>query len=540
MDPRQPCGRDAELAAVDAFLDGGRDGLRALIVEGAPGIGKTTLWREAVARAEARGLTVLSCRPVETEAKLGFASLADLVAPLVDRALPSLPEPQRAALEVALLYAAPAGAGPDRRAVGTAVRSVLGGAAAEGPLLVAVDDVQWLDRASASALSFALRRLHASPILVLVALRLEPGGGDPLDLERGAPDGVTRLRLGPLTLSGLYHAIREQLGEVFPRPTLQRIAQASGGNPLLALELARALGEAGARPLPGEPLPVPETLGALMEGRIRRLPAASREAVLVAASVASAHRALVAGVVGDRVDDALAAAERAGVVAIAGDRVRFTHPLLASAAYAAAPAESRRDVHRKLAGIVAEPEEQARHRALGAAGPDESVAAALDEAARRANGRGAPEAAAELAELACRLTPPERGEDRLRRTVELAEYEFRAGDTTHAQQLVESVRDGPASGPLRARALELAARILHVAGTSAEAVTSCEEALAIAGGDPQLRARIHATLAQVCWHDFGLALEHARAAVDLLDGVADPDPGTLSLALAALVEAEFY
>src|SRR5207244_2869984 len=168
-------GRERELAAIEQLFGTVEPGPRAVVLEGEPGIGKSTVWQTVFEQAAARDLQVLSCRTVEAEAKLAFASLGDLLAPIADAGLPALPEPQRIALEVALLRAAPTGAPPDRRAVGTAACSLLRRCAGDAPVVVAVDDVQWLDRASAAALSFALRRLDDSPIRVLVAPRLEPG-----------------------------------------------------------------------------------------------------------------------------------------------------------------------------------------------------------------------------------------------------------------------------------------------------------------------------------------------------------------------------
>ena len=515
--------------------------MAALIIEGEPGIGKTTVWEAAFELAAGRDLQVLSCRPVEAEAKLAFAGLADLLAPIVDEGLPALPEPQRIALEVALLRVAPSGPPPDRRAVATGVCSLLRRSTVEAPIVVAIDDLQWLDQVSAGVLSFALRRLEDSRIRVLVAVRSERGAvPDPLDLERTLRERATRLRLGPLTLSGLYHVIGKQLDQVFPRPTLQRIAQASGGNPFFALELARALAEVGARPGPGEPLPVPRTLAGLMRGRIDRLPPAAREALLVAAALSSPDVQLISALLGSEAGDALEAAERADVIVIHESRVRFSHPLLASTVYATASPARRRTLHALLAGVIAEPEEQARHLALAAEGPDDEVAARLGSAAHHANARGAPEAAAELAELAYRLTPPDRADARAGRSLELAEYAFRAGDTEHARRLTESVIEEQAPGPLRARALELLARMFHVAGTPVAAAALCEQALGEAGGVIELEARIHATYALVSWHDFQLGRKHARAALDLLERLPDPDPGILAQTLLAYLESEFY
>src|SRR5262249_31801859 len=195
------------------------------------------------------------------------------------------------------------------------------------------------------------------------------------------------VRLEPLSLSGVYHVIRTHVGRVFPRPTLRRIVQASGGNPLFALELARALAEVGARPLPGESLPVPENLAALLAGRIGRPPAPVRDALLAAAALSSPQPALVAAALGEEADVALAAAEQAGLVTVRADRVRFSHPLLASTVYSSASPARRRELHRRLAGIASDPEERARHAALGAEEPDERVAASLDTAARDADAR---------------------------------------------------------------------------------------------------------------------------------------------------------
>lgn len=249
-------GRERELAAVRQLVTPGDPRFHALVVEGEPGIGKTKVWRAGVGWAAAQGLVVLSCRPVEAEAKLAFAALGDLLAPVVDNALDGLPAPQRQALEVAMLRAAPIeGISADGRALGMAVQSLLRQVASASPVLVAIDDLQWLDRGSSAALAFACRRLHDCPVRVLAALRIERGENvDVLGLGSALPGSVERLRLGPLSLSGLYHVIQAELGRVFPRPTLVRIEKASGGNPLYALELARAWAEVGASSGPGSTL----------------------------------------------------------------------------------------------------------------------------------------------------------------------------------------------------------------------------------------------------------------------------------------------
>jgi ATP/maltotriose-dependent transcriptional regulator MalT len=515
--------------------------LGGIILEGDPGIGKTTLWNVGVERALAAGRVVLQCRPTEAEAKLGFASLADLLSPVIDDLVAVLPEPQRRALDVALLREVPAGARPDRRAVATAVLSSLRYLAAQDLVVVAIDDVQWLDRASAAALTFALRRLLDVPLRVLVAVRVQDGvAPDVLGLKRHTPPRVEHLRLGPLSLGAIQQVIRTQLGLVVPRPTLRRILQASEGNPLFALELARALEETGLRAGPGEPLAVPDTLSALIGRRLKRLPAGGREALLVVASLGTAELESVRQVIGDEGPRGAEAAERAGIVTLESGRVTFTHPLLASTVYSSAAPAQRRAVHARLAAVVRDPEVRARHLALASSEPREDVAAAVGSAARVAELRGALEVAVELAELACRHTPADRLAERARRTLTLSDYAFRSGDTERARQLVEEVLEGHPEGDLRATALELEARLLHVAGTAEEAVGLCREALEHVGGDNLLRARVHATLACVSWYDFQLAKKHARAALDLLERADDPDPEVLGQALLGFIEAEFY
>jgi hypothetical protein len=172
-------GRDAELAELRNFIGSVSGGPSALILEGAAGIGKTTLWRAGVSFARAGGHRVLSCRAAESEARLSYAALGDLF----DFDLPDLPAPQKRALDAALLRADVEGAPPDQRAVAVASLGVLRTLAASGPLIIAIDDVQWLDVPSARVLAFVVRRLEDAPIRILVALRVG-SGGDPLGLAQ--------------------------------------------------------------------------------------------------------------------------------------------------------------------------------------------------------------------------------------------------------------------------------------------------------------------------------------------------------------------
>ena len=194
--------------------------------------------------AEAGTTCVLQARPAESEASLSYAVLADLVGPVFDETRAALPAPQERALAATLLRVAtvePA----DPRTTATALVGVLGELAREGPVLVAIDDVQWVDAASERALEFAARRLPAR-LGMLLAKRSEGEDEAPLDLDRALPeDRLMRIVLGPLSLASLHHVVTSRLAGPLARPMLARIAQASGGNPLFALEIARALGGAG-------------------------------------------------------------------------------------------------------------------------------------------------------------------------------------------------------------------------------------------------------------------------------------------------------
>ena len=168
-------GRDSELAMVTAFLDALASGPSGLLLEGEAGIGKTTVWAAGVAGAAARSYIVLRARPAESEATLAFAVLGDLVDGVLVRVLPQLPPPQRRALEVALLMEDPAGSPPEQRAICLAFLSVIRLLSASGPVVVAIDDLQWADGPSAAALEFALRRFGSEPVGLLASVRIPAG-----------------------------------------------------------------------------------------------------------------------------------------------------------------------------------------------------------------------------------------------------------------------------------------------------------------------------------------------------------------------------
>ncbi len=488
---KQVFGRQRELAAVGELLSEARARYAVLVVEGEAGIGKTTVWTEASRLGAQAGFRVLSCRPAQTETKLAFASLSDLLGPIEEEVLRQLAEPQRLALEVALLRASP-GAGPsDPRAVATALLAILQRLSDISPVLVTIDDAQWMDRASGAALSFALRRLDPGRAVgLLVGMRIEGGReADRLGLGQLTPARLERIRLGPLNLSVLYHVLKAELGLVFPRPTLQRIEQESGGNPFFALELARALRDSGERPGPGERLSVPGGLAELLKARVANLPTGARDALLVSALVSRPTGALVTRVLGPAAESSLEQAWLAGVIEIGDEGISFTHPLYAATVSSSALPDKRRAFHRRLATLVDDPEEQARHLALATTAADESVADRLEEGAALARLRGAWGAAAELLERARELTPVERVEEAQRRGILAAEHHVRAGDRARGRGLVEEVLAGPLPPGLRADALRLLGEISYDDENAVHARQLFEQALDYAE-DAQLIARI--------------------------------------------------
>ncbi len=518
-------GRHAELHQIDAWLQA-RDPAApdraappgALVIEGEAGIGKTTLWSAAVDGARASGWQVLSCRPAPSDAGLPLVGLADLLQPVPETAYLQLATPQRRALLVALLREDAGSDDLDARAVGTGLTALLGALAQGRPLLIAVDDAQWLDLASARAVAFAIRRLDSSPLRMAAAIRTDASagraGGALAALESSFDSqALIRIPVGPLTMAAMHQLFQHALGRSFPRPVLARIHRAAGGNPFYALEIGREVIRLGVPP-PGRPLPVPEDHRELALLRLRRLPRATRDALAVVA--ASSRAAAV-----DPDLEALGPAERAGIVRVQPDgRVEFTHPLYGSAMYSALTEAERRSLHRGLADRAAGPEERARHLALAADGPDRATADALDRAAAAAGARGAADAAVELMDLACRLTPRDDQQNLVRRERERAERRYFAGDPTGARHELEQLHRSRPAGPDRASVLLELGSVVWVQGEGDLAIAYLTQALAEAGTDA-LRARIHSRIAALS-DDADVAVEHGEAALALMDEHEDP------------------
>ena len=529
-------GRDAELAAVDRFPARIRSEPGILLIEGAAGIGKTTIWVAARERAIASGARVLSCRPIETETPLAFAALADLVEPVLDVALPALPAPQARALEVALFRTEAGDERPDQFAISAAVLGILRHLASERPLILCIDDLQWLDRPSARVMEYAARRVSAEPVGILATWRA--GEGAPFDPERTLP--IERVTLGPLSVGALQVILRSRLRASPSRPLVLRIHAASGGNPFYALEIARAIRAAGSEPAASEPLPIPAALDDLVRARLDALPARVRRTLSVVALIAQPTADLVEAASPDResASEDLHLAARAGVIETIGERIRFTHPLLAAAAASAPAPADRRRMHARLAEVVAWDEERALHLALASPRPDPGVASLLEAAGREAYRRGADDAAMELAGWSIRLTPAGQEDALTRRTIDAAEYHFAAFDLEEARRLLETVAQRIAPGPARADVLIRLAKVRFNADRWDAATAIAAQALEEAGDEPRLRAAAHQVFAGAQWlsGDIPAVLPHAKAALDLSEGLRDRDLIAQNAAILALAE----
>lgn len=520
--PIELVGRGAEVSRIERALDAVESEAQAVLILGPPGIGKTAVWRAGVGRARKRGIRCLLARPAEAEASLAFSGLGDLLDG-TRNALGRLPAPQRHALRVALLLEDAGDEPVNARAVSVALLGLLRDLSGEGPIFIGVDDLQWLDPPSAGALRFALRRIDSERVVFLGAARPSVE----FDFER-----LARFELGPLALPEIDHVVR-RVGAHFPRPVLRRLEAVSGGNPFYALELARALGRRTEPLLALDALPLPETLTEAVRERIATLPVNAREALVVTSALSSPAYDLVAAAVTDA--DAIAAAVDAHVLVLDGDRVRLEHPLLGSVAYALETPARRRELHRRLAGLVAGDEDRARHLANAADGPDESVAAVLEFAARNARVRGASESAADLAELAVELTPASDPDAGVRRRALAGDCHFAAGDAHRGEALLEDVAARTPAGVARAGVLWRLAAVKAAVKGPPFAYPLYLQALEEGSDDLLLCARIRDRLVTWLWIGEGAAAArpHAEALVELAERRGEP--GLLARAIGSVL-----
>jgi DNA-binding CsgD family transcriptional regulator len=505
------------------------------MLRGEPGVGKTALLRYASHRAQ--DMTVLQAQGLEVEAHLAFSGLADLFRPVVDR-LDAIPQPQSAALAGALGLG-PAVAG-DRFLVCASTLSLLAAAAEDRPVLAFVDDLHWVDVASREALLFAARRLDAENVTMLIT-------------RRDWDTAIDSSGLDELTVAGLDRdaaaELLEELGRPVPVLDLDRLMEATGGNPLALRELTSSFTNGPGR------APTATTVERAFLRRIGGLPAPTRDGLVVVASDSGVRRTILEacallGLPGG----CLQSAEEAGVIQVEGDRIAFTHPLLRSAVYYAAPELTRQRVHRALAETLDETSRPAKgpqplgpssteRRAwqLGAASrePDESVAATLEAAASEARNRSGYAAAAAGLERAARLTPLP--QDRIGRLVESARHWHLAGQVDTAAALLDEALELAAPGSrTRAPIQHLRGRIDMSRGRFSVA---CEllatEATAVAETDSQAAALMlmDASISASTSGAVGRGVELARESWKLAKPVGGHLADAARVVLGGLLEA---
>ena len=444
-------GRERELAVLERLLEGAaRQTSASLVFVGDPGIGKTALLEACREAAEERGMTVLRTHGVESEAELAFSGLFELLRPLLDR-LAGIPPTQADALSAAFALTRQAPSS-DRFAVAAATLSLLAAAAEREPVVVLVDDAQWLDAASGEALAFAARRLRDEPVVILWSIR----DGEEL---RFSLDGIEELRVEGLDPASSL-ILLEAGGNVIARSVVEQLVAATGGNPLALLELvdlltARQL--AGQEPV--EPLPASRWIERSFGRRVASLDQDTQRALLVAAASETGELGVLAralATLGLSLD-ALLPGERDGLVQVSEDRLEFRHPLVRSAVYAGADSSERRSAHAAIAAALAgDPHDERRvwHLAAATVGPDEEVAQGLERVGRRAVGQSYHAAARAFGRAAAHT---EDEQARAVRLFEAARCAYESGDSATAG---EELREALALEPEEA----LRGRLVHLLG----------------------------------------------------------------------------
>jgi DNA-binding CsgD family transcriptional regulator len=523
-------GRDEERSAIVTWQDGSRPS--CLTIEGDAGIGKTTLYEFGRVRAADRGDLVVSWRASPAERDLAFSTLMALLDRTeVGAALPAVPGPRRAALETALGRARPSRGKADPSLVGLALLDLIRYLARRRPVTLALDDLQWCDQASDRALAFAFRRLTTEPVALLLARRIpDPGpGGRNLGT---AIEPVMRLDALPLSVGSIGRLIRERIGTAWPRPTLVRLHEACGGNPFLALEMARALAARRLGPAPGEPFPVPAAVGPLVRDHLSTLSPGARRSLTVVAIARRPSIGMIERVLGGQAPNLIDEAVAAGVLVAEGPWLRAAHPLIAAIAFSDAHPGELRALHRALAEVVDDPLERTIHRAATIDGADPRIAVELEEAAEIALGRGAPGVAADLLERAlAHVAEAGRPEVLLRASA----ARLAAGDAPTAASNLREITATSPNGIVRSRALLALAEIVYLEDPPAS-LALMFEALEHAADDAILAATIHVSIAVMGDADPLASRTSAEEAVTILEAPGAPADARL-LAFARLERA---
>jgi DNA-binding CsgD family transcriptional regulator len=545
----------------------------ALVVAGEAGAGKSRLWRAAVT-AGAAECQALRSEPSASEADSPFAGLSDLLSNVLPSVTKDIPAPQREALEVALLIRPAGDQPPAAHAIGRAVLAALRSCLTAGPVLIAIDDVQWLDAGSLEVLEFALRRIGGGPLSLLLAARTE-APADPLTV--GAPPlsqrwrglltafpDATEITLAPLDLS----QVQDLLPAAATSAQARLIAGQSRGNPFWARMIWGSMMSTAAdhatdpvtdpapgapsaqQPVPRQPLvprqpPVPPLARAALAGRLERsLTEPAAEALTV---VAAAGRIAVADAVAvlDQVPNpgaALDAAVLAGVVVETEARLAPAHPLIGAAAIEAVPPARRALIYQRLASVSASPERRAQFTALAAqvigTGPDPSVASALDEAAEAAHARAANAAAAKFAAQAVTFTPRDDTAALARRHIRAGELLDVAGEFSDALGHLGALDTNALPAADLERALPLLVALTDVVSGMAAATALITRALDTAGQDDRRRALVLSLASDLLYGVPGQRLAAAGEAIRRAEAAGPAANESLHRALTNLAAAK--
>src|SRR5918996_1096297 len=420
-------GRTSEQAALGRLVEQARSGLSGvLVVRGEAGIGKTSLL-DAVA-SSATGFDVVRLVGIESEMRLGFAALHQLLAPFLDD-IDSLPPPQARALSAA--FGISDDVVPDQFLVGLAALTLVSAVAAtRRPLLIVIDDTQWLDQESADALGFLARRLHADPVCLLASVRDS-------NASRDLFEGLPLLNLSPLSETASVVLLDAAVRKPLANHVRARLLAEARGNPLALVEFGRELSPdqlAGVAPLP-EPLAVDRRFELHFLRQVGALPASTQRFLLVAAAEPTGDASAIwrAGRELDFDESAILPAQAAELFEI-GPQIAFRHPLIRSAVYQGASHADRRRAHAALADAGdagGDADRRSWHRAAAAQSPDDEVAAELEEAAHRARRRGSCAASADLLARAAQLTHD--SQQRATRLVHAARADVTAGNPARAK-----------------------------------------------------------------------------------------------------------
>ncbi len=525
--------RQAEWRRVRDFALSARTFPAVLALQGEAGAGKSTLWRSGVGAAQEAGHRILRTEPSAGETDMSFAGLSDLLVEVLPEVTAEIPAPQLDALEVALLLRSAGSQPPTAHAVGLAVLAALRACASRGPVLVAVDDVQWLDDASVEALAFALRRITDGALTLLLAARTATSA-DPVTVGEPPPPRTWRTLLTALPAAEVIDLapldmwqIQDLLPDFVTTAQASLVTRQSRGNPFWAKEILASL-ETGETTVPPLALSLTERLS-------RSLSAAAAEALAVVAAAGRIRLPEVLPML-SHLDNPAAAVDDAvlaGVLIESADRIAVSHPLIAAAAVHALPPGRRGQLYRQLADASADPERRAHFAALAAGtGPDPAVADALDAAADAAHARAGNAAAAQFALQAVSFTPVADDAARVRRRIQAGRMLFLAGEVGASLEQLEALDIDRLSTADLERALPMLLDMADLVHGSAAATATVARAVEHAGDDPRRRALV---LALASDYSYGIQGGRRVAAIEAISCAEQAGPAAVPALHRALI-----